>query len=366
MKYIPVYQPSLVGNEKKYVNECLDTSWISSKGKFVNDFENQFADFIGVKKATTVCNGTVALHLALEVLGIGLGDEVIVPTFTYIASVNSIAMVGAKPVFIDSLEESWNIDFTQIEKKITSKTKAIMVVHMYGLPCEMNEILKICDKYNLFLIEDAAEAFGSLYDGIHVGNFGTISTFSFFGNKTITTGEGGMIVSNSIDLIDNAAYLKSQAVSSAIEYWHDDLGYNYRMTNICAAIGVAQLERAEYILQKKNQLARWYMEELRGLPILFQKDSDNITNSFWMVSILVSTEKICIDLRDFLKKNFIETRPFFHPAHTMPKFKTDECYPIAESLSKRGINLPSYHELTQDDVKNICSAIKSFFKLYNR
>lgn len=363
MKYIPVYQPSLVGNEKKYVTECIDTTWISSKGKYVNEFEEQFARYIGTKNATTVCNGTVALHLALEVLGIGVGDEVIVPTFTYIASVNSIAMVGATPVFVDSFEDSWNIDYRQIEQKITDKTKAVMVVHMYGLPCEMNELSKICKKNNLYLIEDAAEAFGSTYNGIHVGNFGSIATFSFFGNKTITTGEGGMIVSNSVDLIDRAAYLKSQAVSSDREYWHDELGYNYRMTNICAAMGLAQLERADYILQRKRQLANWYKNELSGFPVVFQADSVNIDNSFWMVSILVETKEMCHSLRELLKKNLIETRPFFHPAHTMTKFKSSEIFPIAESISKRGMNLPSYHELSYEDVQFICSIIRSFFSI---
>jgi perosamine synthetase len=357
-KKIPVYQPNLGGNEKKYVNECLDSAWISSKGKFVSQFENDFAHYIGVESATTVSNGTVALHLALVTLGIGEGDEVIVPTLTYIASVNAIGMVGATPVFVDSFEGTWNINFTQIKEKITSRTKALMIVHLYGLPCEMNEIVQICRENNLFLIEDAAEAFGSKYNNQHVGTFGDISTFSFFGNKTITTGEGGMVVSNKRDIIQKAAYLKSQAVSIVKEYWHDELGYNYRMTNICAAIGLAQLENADDVIAKKRELSDWYKKELIGLPVLFQEETSSMFNTYWMVSLLFESEAIRDKVRSILNANGIETRPFFYPAHTMPKFKSDECFPVAESLSKRGINLPSYPELLKDDITRICNEIR--------
>lgn len=355
---IPVYKPSLVGNEKKYVNECLDSNWISSKGKFVSQFENSFADYLKVSGATSVSNGTVALHLALEALGIGRGDEVIVPTLTYIASVNAIAMVGAVPVFIDSVEGSWNIDHKQIADKITSKTKAVMVVHLYGLPCEMDAIVDICRANNLYLIEDAAEAFGSKYNDRNVGSFGDISTFSFFGNKTLTTGEGGMVVSNDTGLIERAAYLKGQAVSNIREYWHDEVGYNYRMTNICAAIGLAQLERADTVILKKRELAFWYKAELSELPILFQEDKEDIFNSFWMVSILLESEEVRDRVRESLKTNGIETRPLFYPAHTMPAFKSEISFPVAENLSKRGMNLPSYPELTRSDITFICSEIK--------
>ena len=358
MNNIPVYEPMLVGNEKKYVNECLDSTWISSKGKFVSQFENDFAQYIGVENATTVSNGTVALHLALETLGIGPGDEVIVPTLTYIASVNAIAMVGAIPVFVDSLEGTWNINFNQIKAKITPKTKAVMVVHLYGLPCAMNEIVQVCKENSLFLIEDAAEAFGSKYNNQHVGTFGDISTFSFFGNKTITTGEGGMVVSNKRDIIQKAAYLKSQAVSNVKEYWHDELGYNYRMTNICAAIGLAQLEKADAVIKKKRELRNWYYEELRGVPVLFQEETSSIFNTYWMVSILFESESIKDKIRSALNANGIETRPLFYPAHTMPRFKSDEIFPVAESLSKRGINLPSYPKLSREDIARICTEIR--------
>ena len=362
MNKIPVYKPCFFGNEKKYVNECLDSTWISSKGSFVNDFENKFASYIEVNKATTVSNGTVALHLALKVLGIGYGDEVIVPTFTYIASVNAIAMTGAKPIFVDSIKDSWNLDFTQIEKMISSRTKAVMVVHLYGLPCSMDEIVKICKEKNLFLIEDAAEAFGSVYKGNKVGTFGDIATFSFFGNKTITTGEGGMVVSNNIKLIERAAYLKSQSVSKSREYWHDELGYNYRMTNISAAIGLAQLEKADTIIRKKRQLAIWYMSELKNFPIFFQKESPSVINSYWMVSVLMTDKEIRNKVRNSLNKYYIETRPLFYPAHTMPQFRINKTFPVAESISERGMNLPSYPELKYEEIKYICSIIKSVLK----
>ncbi len=209
---IPVYKPSLAGNEKKYVNACLDSTWISSKGRFIAEFEQKFASYIQGSYATTVSNGTVALHLALLTLGIGPGDEVIVPTLTYIASVNAIAYVGATPVFVDSLEQTWQVDPEDIKRKITSKTRAILIVHLYGQPCEMDAIVKIAKDHNLFLIEDCAEAFGSKYKGRHVGTFGHIATFSFFGNKTLTTGEGGMVVTEDPLLFDRAVCLKGQGL----------------------------------------------------------------------------------------------------------------------------------------------------------
>ncbi|HEY1062784.1 MAG TPA: DegT/DnrJ/EryC1/StrS family aminotransferase [Daejeonella sp.] len=355
MKKIPVYQPLLAGNEIEYVNNCLKTTWISSKGEYILKFEEEFAKYIDIDYATTVSNGTVALHLALLVLGIEKDDEIIVPTLTYIASINAISMVGAKPIFVDSNKDSWNMECELIESKITNKTKAIMAVHLYGMPCDMSTLRSICDKHNLYLIEDAAEAFGSKFDNKFTGTFGDISTFSFFGNKTITTGEGGMLVSNNQSFIRRAEYLKSQSVSNIKEYWHDEVGYNYRMTNICGAIGLAQLEQASEIIEKKVQIAQWYKSGLKKLPVTFQSDNPKCFNSFWMVSILAENKEIRDSIREYLKLNGIETRPLFYPAHTMPVFKNDEAYPISEFLSDRGMNLPSYPGLTKDDVDYICS-----------
>jgi len=249
---IPIYQPSLTGNEKKYVNECLDSTWISSKGRFLAEFEEKFAAFTDARYAASVCNGTVALHLALLVLGIGPGDEVIVPSLTYISSVNAITYTGAIPVFVDSLEDTWQMAPNDVRNKITIKTRAIMAVHLYGHPCEMDALVAIARDSRLFLIEDCAEAFGAFYHNKHVGSFGDIATYSFFGNKTITCGEGGMVVTNDRALYDRSVHFKGQGLVNNREYWHDVIGYNYRMTNICAAIGLAQLEQADVLLETFN------------------------------------------------------------------------------------------------------------------
>lgn len=358
---IPVYQPYLSGKEKKYVNECLDSTWISSKGEFITRFENAFAEYTKANYATTVSNGTVALHLALMALGIGPGDEVIVPTLTYVASVNTILQTGAKPVYVDSLLSSWQIDPEDVKRKITPQTKAIMAVHLYGLPCDMNALQDICQTHQLLLIEDCAEAFGSYYQNQHVGTFGDVATFSFFGNKTITTGEGGMVIARDKAVMDKARHLKNQGVSLTQEYWHDVLGYNYRMTNIGAAIGLAQLEQADWIIEKKRQIADWYHQGLQGLPVIVHRELEGTTHSYWMCSILTEDANMRDPLRMYLKQAEIETRPLFHPAHTLPHCRAEGDFPNAISLSQRGINLPSSPLLRFDDVALICEHIKNFF-----
>ncbi|WP_454708148.1 DegT/DnrJ/EryC1/StrS family aminotransferase [Delftia acidovorans] len=358
---IPVYQPYLTGQEKNYVNQCLDSTWISSKGEFISRFENEFAKYIGVKKATSVNNGTVAIHLALEALGLNVGDEVIVPALTYIASVNTIIQTGATPVYVDSLPGSWQVDPADIARKINERTRAVMVVHLYGLPCDMDPIVELCKKHNLLLIEDCAEAFGSFYKDQHVGTFGDIATFSFFGNKTITTGEGGMVVSNNSELIDRAFHLKNQGVSKEREYWHDIVAYNYRMTNICAAIGLAQLEKADEILYKKRQIASWYESGLAGLPVSFHSEMKNTRHSFWMCSIAVNNSGDRNPLREYLRQEGIETRPVFHLVNAMPHCHTSDIFPIAEAISASGINLPSYPALSENEVVFICNKISDFF-----
>lgn len=362
MKIIPVYQPSLKGNEKKYVNQCLDTSWISSKGDFVDQFESRFAEYVGVSYAATVSNGTVALHLALMALEIGELDEVIVPTFTYIASVNAIAYTGAKPIFVDCDLETWQVSIADIKKKITEKTKAIMVVHLYGHPCEMKEIVELANKYNIKIIEDCAEAFGSKYYGNHVGTFGDIATFSFYGNKTITTGEGGMVVTNNKELFDKAIHLRGQGLAKDRTYWHDTIGYNYRMTNICAAIGLAQIEQADQFIAKKIILANWYRNLLEDTPIVFHQETENTIHSYWMCSILVPEAGQRDELRSFLETAGIETRPLFFPIHTMPMYlEANIKYENSEHISARGLNLPSWPELSKTQVEFICRKIKEFF-----
>jgi perosamine synthetase len=357
---IPVYRPSLTAREKELVNRCLDTSWISSKGEFIEQFEQGFTRFTGVPHATAVCNGTVAIHLALVALGIGPGDEVIVPTFTYIASVNAIHYTGAKPVFVDSLPSTWQLDPADFARKITPRTRAVMPVHLYGHPCEMDEILEIADRKGIQVVEDAAEAFGTRYKGRHAGAFGHVSTFSFFGNKTITTGEGGMVVTADPTLHRAIQKLRGQGLAGDREYWHDVVGFNYRMTNICAAIGCAQLERAEALIRRKREIAEFYRNALRSLPLTFHDESPDTVHSFWMCSVLTRKEQRD-PLRAFLRQRGIETRPTFHPAHTMPMYeKLGGPFPVAMDLSARGINLPSWPEISEQELKQVTDSIREF------
>jgi perosamine synthetase len=357
----PVYQPSLKGNEKKYVYDCLDSTWISSKGKYIKLFEESFSKFTDIKYSVAVSNGTVALHLALLTLGIGEKDEVIVPTFTYVASVNAIKYVNAIPVFVDSDPQTWQIDPSKIREKITKKTKAIMAVHIYGHPCDMKQIKKIADEFKLFIVEDCAEAIGSYYEKKHTGNFSDISTFSFFGNKTITTGEGGIVCTNDKNLCDLVIRLKGQGLAQGKEYFHDIIGYNYRMTNICAAIGTAQLERISEIIKDKDRIISEYKKALKNISVEIHREAGNVKHSYWMFTVLASSEKEKNELRTHLAENGIETRPAFHPVHTMPMYIDKKTYPVAEDLGKRGINLPSYPDLSNEDIRFITSKIAAYY-----
>jgi perosamine synthetase len=294
-------------------------------------------------------------------LGIGPGDEVIVPTLTYIASVNAIAYVGATPVFVDSLERTWQMDPADVERKITHMTKAILAVHLYGHPCDMDALVSIATKHNVFLVEDCAEAFGSYYKERHVGSFGDIATYSFYGNKTITTGEGGMVVTNDQTLYERAVSYKGQGLAKYREYWHDVIGYNFRMTNICAAIGLAQLEQAEQTLVVKRQIAQWYKAGVAGLPVTVHEESSEVRHSYWMCSVLVDDAAQREPLRTYLTENGIETRPLFYPVHTMPMYSEKyQRHPVAEGLGWRGINLPSWPGLTIEQVEYVCSLIRDY------
>lgn len=361
---IPIYQPSLTGREKEYVIDCLDTNWISSKGEYIQRFEAAFAEKIQVRHAVTVCNGTVALHLAMVALGLGSGDEVIVPTLTYIASVNAISYTGATPVFVDSTRDTWQLDPDDVRKKITPKTRAILAVHLYGHPCDLDVLTRIAQENGLFLIEDCAEAIGTLYKGKPVGGVGHISTFSFYGNKTITTGEGGMVVTNDQTLFQRCSHFKGQGLAVHRQYWHDVIGYNYRMTNICAAIGLAQLEQVDEFIAKKRKMASWYSENLANLPIQLHGESADALHSYWMVSILAKDGKERDALRLHLDSHGIETRPLFYPVHTMPMYSGKfQRHPVAEELGWRGINLPSWPGLSREQVVEVCDTIREFFRL---
>jgi perosamine synthetase len=357
-KLIPVYSPFLVGKESDYVKDCIASTWISSKGSYLERFETAFAKYIEVDYATTVSNGTVAIHLALESAGIGIGDEVIVPTLTYVACANAIINAGAKPVFVDSDQATWQIDLKDVERKITKKTKAVMAVHLYGLPCDMDALVSLCNHHNLILIEDCAEAFGTKYDGRHVGSFGKVATFSFFGNKTITTGEGGMVVSNDEEIIRRAKSMKSQSVSSTREYWHDAMGYNYRMTNICAAIGLAQLENADQILSRKKEIANSYIAGLSDLRVTFQEEKSKTQHSYWMNAVLLSSDLSRDLVRASMLKAGIETRPVFYPVNKMPHMNNNEFFLNAEKISSAGINLPSHPGLSDQQVAYIIDCLR--------
>ena len=350
---IPLYEPFISKLEKTYVNDCLNTNWISSRGKYVKLFEDRFKNFIKIKYAVSVVNGTAALHVALLTLGIGEKDEVISPTFTYIATANAINYVGASVKFVDSKITSWQIDEDKISNHITSKTRAVLVPHIYGQACEMNKIKQICKKNKLFLIEDCAEAFGSYYKNKHVGTFGDVSTFSFFGSKTITTGEGGMVITNNYKIAEKVESLKMVGNDKDKYYWHNIVGYNYRMTNLCAAIGYGQLSRAKFILKKKRNIFQIYKKNLINLPISLHEECPNTTHSYWLVSIMVNNGLIRDKLRNYLNNLNIETRPAFYPIHTMPMYynkKYKNKFPVATQLGKRGVNLPSGPLLTKKDI----------------
>lgn len=350
---VPVYQPDLSGNERAYVLDCLDSGWISSIGKYTTRFEQMVCEYTAIEHAAAVSNGTVALHLALHCLDIGPGDEVIVPTFTYIASVNTIAQTGATPIFVDSRPGDWLIDVDDVRRSITPRTKAIMAVHLYGSMCDMPALVELAQERGLKIVEDCAEALGSSLDGTHAGGFGDVGTFSFFGNKTVTTGEGGMVVTRDRALAARMRKVKGQGQSLERTYWHDEIGFNYRMTNICAAIGVAQMERIDQILLRKRRIASLYCASLSDPLIEFQKPIDGVVSSDWLVSLLlpVGTDRAAVMHR--LLEQGIDTRPVFYCAHHMPMYLTHGSHPVAESIAARGLSLPSYPALTDDQVKFI-------------
>jgi perosamine synthetase len=366
MAHIPVYRPHFTGKEREYVLDCLESGWISSRGAYIGRFEAACAAYLGAEHALSVSNGTVALHLALLACGIGPGDEVIVPTFTYVASVNAIRYVGATPVFAESLPETWQVDPADVASRITPRTRAIMAVHLYGAACNLPALERLAGERGLYLIEDAAEAFGTRIGDRHAGTFGDVATFSFFGNKTITTGEGGLVVCKDAARAERIALLKSQFASPTKRYWHDDVGYNYRMTNIQAAIGLAQIEQVEPILAAKRRLAMRYAELLADVPLTFHREPPGTTHSFWMVSALVPKAEDRDPLFAHLEGQGIETRPTFYPAHTMPMFHDPACppdaYPVARDLGARGFNLPSFPDLTDAELDHVIGSIRDFFQ----
>lgn len=368
---IPVAEPSLNGREFEYVSECLKTNWISSQGAYVSRFEREFAAYTGAAHAVAVSNGTNALHLALLAYGIGPGDEVIVPDLTFAASINAVIYTGATPVLVDVCPDTWCIDPVEIAKAIGPRTKAIMPVHLYGQPADMTAIAELAKAHGLRVIEDAAEALGAFHQGRHVGALGDAGIFSFFGNKLITTGEGGMVVFNDGEAAARARLFRDHGMDPTKRYWHLEVGYNYRLTNIQAAIGVAQLEGIDHLVTRKRAIAALYRSLLQDIDALtLQTERDGTFNIYWAFSIIVDPETMGRsrdELMVALAHAGIETRPLFYPLHVMPPyvgFTGGRALAVSPQLSANGLSLPSAVTLKDDEIHYICSTIRRLRKTW--
>lgn len=362
---IPLCIPKVEGNEWNYIKECLNTNWVSSVGSYVDKFEKDFAKYVNAESAVVTMNGTAALELALRSLGIGEGDEVIVSSLTFISPVNTIKYVGAEPVFVDVCRDTYVIDADKIEELITPKTKVILPVHIYGHPADMDKIMEIAKKYNLYVIEDATESLGALYKGKMSGTIGHIGCYSFNGNKLITTGAGGMLVTNDEKIGERAKYLSTQT-KTVLEngaFYHEEIGYNFRMPNLLAAMGCAQLENIDGYIKTKKENAKLYNEllkDVKGITLPVEKES--IRNVYWLYSILIE-EQYPLSRDEFifkLKENGIQTRPFFMAVHKMPAYKYCKHgdMKITLELMNKGVNLPSSVGLTKDEIMKICDICK--------
>jgi len=364
--FIPVNEPLLDGNEKKYLLECVETGWISSEGPFVKEFEQKFSARMGRKHGIAVTNGTAAIDAAVEALGIGTGDEVIMPTFTIISCINQIVRNGAKPVLVDSDPITWNMDVSQIEGKITPRTKAIMIVHIFGLPVDVYPVLDIAKRYGLKVIEDAAEMHGQTYKGKPCGSFGDISTFSFYPNKHVTTGEGGMILTDDDELAETCRSLRNLCFQPQKRFVHERLGWNMRMTNMQAALGLAQLERLDQFVQRKREIGRNYTELLGGLqgvqlPLPATEYAENI---YWVYGLILDeTRGLSAEqaMKLFGEKG-VGTRPFFYPMHQQPVFTKigmfkGERYPVAERMALQGLYIPSGMALTDEMIERVAERV---------
>jgi perosamine synthetase len=359
--FIPVAAPVLNGNEKAYVMDCLDSTWISSSGQYLDRFEAAFAEFCGVKHAVACSNGTTALHLALLALGVGPGDEVIVPTLTFVATANAVAYCGARPVFVDAEPDTWAIDPAAIEARVTARTKGIIAVHLFGHPADMDAIGVIARRRGLFLLEDAAQAHGAEHRGRRAGSLGDVATFSFFGNKIVTTGEGGMVTTDDDGLAGRMRLLRTHGMDPHRRYWHPVIGFNYRMTNVAAAIGLAQLERVDWQLERRQEIAAWYRAALEHTgAVTLQGERAWARHVWWMFSVLVNAADDRDLVMEALRRRGIETRPVVHPLHTLPPYREDtrgQAFPVAEAIASRGINLPTWAGLTREQVGTVVDAL---------
>ena len=368
-----VNEPVFEGRESEFLSQCIKTGWISSEGPFVKEFEDKFARFCGVKYGVACSNGTNALHLGLLSLGIRKGDEVIIPDFTMIATAYAVIYIGAKPVLVDAEPRTWNIDPAQVEAKVSGKTKAILPVHIYGHPVKMDALWGIARARKLYVLEDAAEAHGAEYKGIKAGALGDAAAFSFYANKIVTTGEGGMVVTDNAKIAEKSRYLRNMAFQKRIRYLHKDIGYNYRMTNLQAAVGLAQVLRIDKLIARKRKIAALYNERLKGIDGLTAPVEEKwAKNVYWMYSILIDKKALGISRDKFkeeLLKEGIETRSFFVPMHKQPVFRKmglflGERYPVSEDISKRGLYLPSGLNLDREKIDFICEKIKRIKQKY--
>ena len=368
---VQVNEPLLNGNEKKYLNECIDTGWISSEGPFIKLFEIGLSKYLNRKHAIAVSNGTVAIDIAIDALDLKKGDEIIMPTFTIISCVSGLIKKGCVPVFVDQNQDTWNMNVDQIENKISSRTKAIMVVHIYGLPVDMNKVLEIATKYNLKIIEDAAEMHGQEYLGKKCGSFGDISTLSFYPNKHITTGEGGMVLTDNDELAEKCRSLRNLCFIPEQRFLHYELGYNARMTNMQAAIGLAQLERIDTFIEKKRWIGKKYTERLHSikslqLPLVKTAYSENI---YWVYAVVIKDSQL-MDAKEAMKQFAdagIGTRPFFWSLHEQPVLKNyninvEGNFPVSEHMSRQGFYLPSGLAITEDQINYVCDILLKIFK----
>lgn len=364
--FIPLAKPSFGSVEKQLVNQSLNSGWVSSIGPLVEQFGREFAAVVNCRYALPICNGTAALHLALIALGIGKGDEVIVPALTFAASANSVTYVGAKPVFVDIASTTFNLDLELVAKKITKRTKAIMSVDLYGHPVDFIKVKALAKKFKLHFISDSAESLGSLYKNKPFGGLAEVTTFSFFGNKIVTTGEGGMLTTNSKKIYETAKFYRDQAKDTTIHnYYHPAIGYNYAMTSLQAAVGIGQLRQLKTFVRKKQAIAALYQKLLAGVPgISFQTEAESAQTNWWMFSVLVDKQKFGRsrdELMRWLAKKGIETRPFFYPLPQLPPYQKDNRknkFPVTDRIADQGMNLPSYADLSRKDQKYIVTQVK--------
>jgi perosamine synthetase len=362
-KFYPIAEPDIGKLEERYVLDALRSGWVSSLGKYVTEFETQFARYCECEESISTCNGTAALHLALASLGVGSGDEVIVPAMTFVASASAVTYTGARPVFADVDTETWCISAATISKALSARTKAIIVVHLFGHPADMDPILRLAADKGITVIEDAAEAHGARYKGHRVGGLGKIGIFSFYGNKVITTGEGGMLTTNDPQLAERARFLRDHAMSPERRYVHPEIGYNYRLTNLQAALGVAQLERIDEFMARRRDIMRWYRESLaHRTDVTLNPEMPWAESANWMVSALFPASMSTDQIADRLRELGVDTRPFFRPMPMLPFFVRGEMeaadFPVSEDLARRGLSLPTAGRLRVSDVRSIANSVE--------